>query len=201
MVHKKRLVPVQESDGEDFSDGSASSEASVDDLVDDGWVFPIVQPQAKRSEYEAVCKINHINIDSELTTYNKLSIQALKEAQLKVSDLQITIRKLHMENADLAMRLKELKGEGTASSSGKKTKPSESDSHISQFAKFFGVMQDPFVPPSALLVTRPDIRSTHPGRYDSDLSKVQGITAELYEVLPQDMHSDLGSSPKFRSTV
>jgi hypothetical protein len=104
-----------------------------------------------------------------------------------------------MQNADLAMRLKESKGESTAS--GKKARLSESDSRISQFAKLFGVMHEPFVPPSALLVACPATGSAYPGRYDSELSKVQGITAELYEVLPKDMHSDLKSSPKFRSTV
>jgi hypothetical protein len=104
-----------------------------------------------------------------------------------------------MQNADLAMRLKESKGEGTAS--GKKSKPSESDSRISQFAKLFGVMHEPFVPPSALLVEHPDTSSTNPNRYESDLSKVKGITAELYEVLPKDMHPEMKSSPNFRNTV
>jgi hypothetical protein len=102
-----------------------------------------------------------------------------------------------MQNADLSMRLKESKG----GNSGKKTRVSESDSRISQFAKLFGVMHEPFVPLSAFLVAQPDTSSTHPGRYESDISNVQGITAELYEVLPKDMHSELKSSPKFRSTV
>ena len=102
-----------------------------------------------------------------------------------------------MQNADLAMCLKGEKN----TASGKKVKLSEPDSHISQFAKLFGVMHEPFVPPSALLVARPDTSSTHPGRYDSEISKVQGITAELYEVLPKDFHSELKSSPKFRSMV
>jgi hypothetical protein len=107
-----------------------------------------------------------------------------------------------MQNADLAMRLKESKGESTATdSSGKKSKLSESDSRISQFAKLFGVMHEPFVPPSALLVQRPDTTSTDPKRYESELSKVRGITAELYEVLPNDMHSEMTLSPKFRNTV
>ena len=124
-------------------------------------------------------------------------LQALKEAQLKVNDLQFTVQKLHMQIATLNVHLKDSKNKGTVNSSGNKTKLSESDSRISQFAKLFGVMHEPFVPPSALLVARPDMSSSHPGRYDSDISKVQGITAELYEVLPKDMHSDLKSSPKF----
>ena len=86
-------------------------------------------------------------------------LQALKEAQLKVSDLQIMIRKLHMQNSNLSRHIKGLKNKGNISS-GKKSKLSESDSCISQFAKFFGVMHEPFVPPSALLVTHPNISST-----------------------------------------
>lgn len=105
-----------------------------------------------------------------------------------------------MQNADLSMRLKESKGKKNTAS-GKKARTPESDARISQFAKFFGVMHEPFVPLSALLVARPDTSSTHPGRYDSELSKVQGITAELYEVLPTDFHSKMELNPKFRSTV
>lgn len=105
-----------------------------------------------------------------------------------------------MENCKFSMDLKELKKGGT-NTSGKKSKLSETDSRISQFAKLFGVMHEPFVPPSALAVARPDTSSTDTSRYGSDISKVQGITAELYEVLPKDMHSDLKLSPKFRTTV
>lgn len=105
-----------------------------------------------------------------------------------------------MENAELVMRLKESKGESTAS--GKRARPSESDSRISHFAKLFGVMHEPFVPLSALLVARPDTTSSsHSGRYESELSKVRGITTELYEVLPKDLHKELEMSTKFRSTV
>ena len=65
---------------------------------------------------------------------------------------------------------------------GKKARLSESDSRISQFAKLFGVMHEPFVPPSTLLIAHPDMSSTYHGRYESELSKVQGITADLYDV-------------------
>jgi hypothetical protein len=200
MVHRKKLPPpsLQESEGEEFSDGSDGSEvSSIDNPAEDGWVFPIVLPGAKRTEYEAVCFFDVDIVD--LTAVSTL--QALKEAQLKVSDLQMTVRKLHMQNADLSMRLKESKSD--PSSSGKKVGLSGLDLRISQFAKLFGVMHEPFVPPSALLAARPDTStsSTHADRYGSELAKVQGITAELYEVLPKEMHSDLKSSPKFRAAV
>ena len=63
--------------------------------------------------------------------------------------------------------------------------------------KHFGVMHEPFVLPLALLVEHPDTRSTDSSRYESELSKVKGITAELYEVFPKDMRPEIESSSKF----
>lgn len=72
MARKKKSAPVQdsESEGEKFSDvtdgSSENSEFSVSaiqDPVEDDWVFPIVRSKAKREEYEAVCKIKHIDFD------------------------------------------------------------------------------------------------------------------------------------------
>ena len=71
MACKKRSAPVQESEseGEKFSDviddldNFESSLIAVDDPVEDDWVFPIVKAKAKREEYEAVCKIKHIDVD------------------------------------------------------------------------------------------------------------------------------------------
>ena len=111
-----------------------------------------------------------------------------------------------MQNSELSASLKELKKKkkestSTASGRGKRSKLSEQESHISHFAKLFGVMHEPLVPPSALQATRPDMSSLSTDRYKSELSKVQGITVELYEVIPKDMHSDLKTSPKFRNSV
>ena len=91
----------------------------------------------------------------------------------------MTVWKLHMQNADLVIRLKELKG-GSTSRGGKKSKVSESDSRISQFVKHFGVMHEPFVPPSALLVEHPDMRSTDSSWYESKLSRVLWSTSERH---------------------
>ena len=124
---------------------------------------------------------------------------------MKVSDYQLTIRKLSMQNSQLSISLKDLKrrkeSTSAAGGGGKRSKLSEQELRISHFAKLFGVMHEPLVPPSALQATRPDMSSSSTGRYVSDLSKVQGITAELYEVLPKDMHLYLETSPKFRNSV
>jgi hypothetical protein len=70
MARKKKSTPVQESgEGEEFSDVSIDSAASselsgtINDPVEDGWVFPTVRGKAKREEYEAVREIKHINVD------------------------------------------------------------------------------------------------------------------------------------------
>ena len=59
MVRKKPIPVEQESDeGEDFSDfsdGSANFEESVI-VIDDNWVFPVLQAKPSRTEYDAVCK-------------------------------------------------------------------------------------------------------------------------------------------------
>jgi hypothetical protein len=57
MVYKKKRPVIQESEGEDFSDFSDDSEASgIEDPLDDGWVFPVVQYKASRDEYQTVCE-------------------------------------------------------------------------------------------------------------------------------------------------
>lgn len=125
--------------------------------------------------------------------------EALKSAQLKVSQLQMTIRKLQMRNAELSTRLR--KNNPKNQKSGDKVKLSDSDLRISHLAKLFGVMHEPFVAQSTFLVARPSGNSTHPDRYHSELSKIQGMTAELYEVIPDDLHEQIKLSPAFRTLV
>lgn len=62
-------------------------------------------------------------------------------------------------------------------------------------------MHEPFVPQSMFLDARPSVNSKHSDRYHSELSKAQGVTAELYEVIPADLHKDINSSPAFRTLV
>ena len=111
----------------------------------------------------------------------------------------MTVRRLYMRNAELSTRLKQKNKKSQRS--GKKEKLSTLDLRISRYAKLFGVMHEPFVNKTALLSPRPNVDSTDSGRYQSDLSKIQGVTAELYEVLPEDMHDELQSSTGFQSLV
>ena len=122
----------------------------------------------------------------------------LKEAQLKVSELQMMARRLSMRNAELLTRLK---AKNKASRRGGKEKLSTFDQRISRYAKLFGVMHEPFVDKTALLAPQPKVDSTDPHRYQSDLSKIQGVTAELYEILPKEMHENLELSTNFQTLV
>jgi hypothetical protein len=111
----------------------------------------------------------------------------------------MTVRRLYMRNAELSTRLKEKNKR--SQKSGKKEKLSTLDLRTSRYAKLFGVMHEPFVDKTAFLSPRPNVDSTYHGRYQSDLSKIQGVTAELYEVLPEEMHGELQSSINFQSLV
>ena len=75
------------------------------------------------------------------------------------------------------------------------------DLHIERYTKLFGIMHEPFVNKTALFSPHPNVDSTDSGRYQSNLSKIQGVTAELYEVLPEDMHDELQSSTGFQSLI
>ena len=112
----------------------------------------------------------------------------------------MTVRRLTSRNAELTTRLKQ-KSKGPGSRKNGKEKLSKSDIRTTRYAKLFGVMHEPFIDKTALLAPRPNIDSTYSGRYQSDLSKIEGVTAELYEVLPEDLHEELQSSTNFQTLV
>ena len=111
----------------------------------------------------------------------------------------MAVRRLLIQNAELSRSLKE-KSKGSRKY-GKKGNLSDPDMRISRYAKFFGIMHEPFVDKTALLAPWPKVDSTDRGRYQSDLSKIEGVTAELYEMLPEDMHDELQSSTHFQTLV
>ena len=79
MVHRKKTTPLQESEGEDFGDDSDDSTSSnskvggIEDLVEDDWVFPIVRPNAKRAEYEAVCSTKVFDVELTIVSVDRRS--------------------------------------------------------------------------------------------------------------------------------
>ena len=115
---------------------------------------------------------------------------------MKVGELQDQVKNLSLKNSELRATLK-----GKKSARGSRSERSDHDKLIGQHAKKFGVMNEVFFPPAALVVKRPLTNSMDPGWYESDIAELRGITAEVYESLPDDFYSDLENSIPFRKTV
>jgi hypothetical protein len=62
-------------------------------------------------------------------------------------------------------------------------------------------MNEVFMPAATLVVKRPLTNSMDPAQYDSDIAELQGVTAELYESLPDNFHHELENSIEFRNLV
>jgi hypothetical protein len=62
-------------------------------------------------------------------------------------------------------------------------------------------MHEIFLLPAALGGKRPLTNSMDAGRYGSELAELNGMTAEVFEALPDDMHHELETSLPFRSLV
>jgi hypothetical protein len=96
----------------------------------------------------------------------------------------------------------DIKGKTNATNAGSsRSVPSENDKLIAQHAKKFGVMNEVFMPAAALAVKRPLTDSMHVGRYHSDIAQLHGITAEVYENLPDKFYDELENSISFRHLV
>lgn len=78
---------------------------------------------------------------------------------------------------------------------------SDNDRLISQNAKKFGVMNEVFMPAGAFTAKRPPTNSMDSRRYDSDIGELQGMTAEIYENLPDELHDQMEFSIPFRNLV
>jgi hypothetical protein len=73
---------------------------------------------------------------------------------------------------------------------------------IGVYARKFGVMNEVVVSRGAFLLPQPrGINSDDPDHWKSEELALQGLVAELYEELPEDMHGMLLKDPKFRDTV
>jgi len=118
-----------------------------------------------------------------------------------------------MELRDTRAQLQEQKVKSKQAKSAKATSAARKDApataasdetarRIGVYARRFGVMNEVVVSRDAFLQTRPrGINSDDPGRWKSEESACQGLVAELYEELPEDMHIMLQKNPSFRDTV
>jgi hypothetical protein len=75
------------------------------------------------------------------------------------------------------------------------------DERIALFARKFNVMNELFVPNAAFLVDEPDFDSMDPNRYKSPATILQGVTIELFEEVPEDLHPNMREHGHFRDTV
>jgi len=100
---------------------------------------------------------------------------------------------------------KPAKSTSSATTSSKNTSAApidETTQRIGVYARRFGVMNEVVVSRTAFLQPRPrGIHSDDPDRWKSEESACQGLIAELYEELPDDMHTMLQKNPSFHDTV
>lgn len=129
--------------------------------------------------------------------FDWLAFQALKTAQIKVGQLQDQVKQLLLKNSELRAKVK---GKSTQAAGSRKVLSGD-EKLIAQYAKKFGVMNEMFMPPGALAVKRPLTTSMHSGRYESDLAELEGMIAEVYESLPENLHDDMENSIAFRNLV
>jgi len=125
-----------------------------------------------------------------------LALQALKTAQIKVGELDDQVKRLILKNSDLRAQVKSGKNP-----TGSRGILRGDEKLISQYAKRFGVMNEMFVLPGAMAVKRPLTDSTDPDQYKSDLAALEGVIAEVYENIPDNLHEDMENSTQFRNLV
>jgi len=183
------------SPGEDFSDVSPTVDSDDDESVaqtQDDWTFPVVSSKAKREEYEAAsefcCKFLLTDIN-----WSEIVFRLLKMRKSRLANFKI---KLSLKNSELRANLRGKKIVG-----GSRSVLSDHDTLISQQARKFGVMNELFMPSAALMMKRPLTNSMDPARYDSDTAELQGITAEVYESLPDTFYEELEGSIAFQKLV
>ena len=75
------------------------------------------------------------------------------------------------------------------------------DERITLFACKFNVMNELFVPNAAFLVDEPGFDSMDPNRYKSPATILQGVTIELFEEVPEDLHPNMHEHGHFQDMV
>jgi hypothetical protein len=120
----------------------------------------------------------------------------LRDAQIQFGELRAELRKLRLENATLTANQPKRR-------SAKKVPPEllKYGEEIAALGRKFGVMMEPWVDPAAFGKPRPDVSPTDKDRYQSDLSMLQGVVAELYEFVPGRFHEMMERHSYFGNQV
>lgn len=122
----------------------------------------------------------------------------LRDAKIKIFKLEQEIASLKKENS----ALKKANGPKSSKKSPPTSLVSSEEDRIGLYACKFVVMNEYSVPPAAFMVSRPpNQRSDTTDRWSTKELALKGITLELYEELPSDLHPMLARSATFRTTV
>lgn len=123
----------------------------------------------------------------------------LKDANLKVESQRQEIRKLKLEVATLRREIPKQSKKGGKS----KQIPAvtDKDDRIALYARKFGVMNEIFVPAEVFLVPDPDFDAMDHHRYSTPENTLRGVTAELFEEIPKDLHPMMQEHTHFRDLV
>lgn len=127
-------------------------------------------------------------------------MQALKEANLKVEVQRLEIRQLRMANAALRREIPKA-GKGRSQKNPPPPTVTKNDERIALHGRKFGVMNELFVAEAAFLVAESGLNPMDNIRYTSPALILQGVIAELFEEVPEDLHGLMKEHTHFRDLV
>lgn len=188
------------SSGEEFNFGSENSNSDVSDTehapgpTEDTWQAVVLGPNATRRQYE---EVHHSRF---LICFESNPTQALKEANLKVEGQRLEIRQLRMANAALRREIPKA-GKGRSQKNPPPPTVTKNDERIALHGRKFGVMNELFVAEAAFLVAESGFNPMDNTRYTSPALILQGVIAELFEEVPEDLHGLMKEHTHFRDLV
>jgi len=134
----------------------------------------------------------------------KSILKALKSLNLKVESQRIEIHKLNLKIANLHRSVPK---EAPGTTRKRKTQPegppevTKYQGKVEFYGKKFGVLNELFVPGAAFLVAKPMFDLQDKSRYKTPTGILDGIIAELYDQIPENLHKLMEDHSYFRDTV
>jgi len=109
------------------------------------------------------------------------------------------IANLEQDIADLKSS-KKSRGKSLAADTTEITTQTE-DQKIAMYGRKFGVMNDMFISRQVFMQPRTAFSPEDPARYANDENKLKGLISELWEEVPQELHSVMEGHTRFRDIV
>ncbi|KDR65151.1 hypothetical protein GALMADRAFT_260311 [Galerina marginata CBS 339.88] len=128
--------------------------------------------------------------------------KALYAMHVSMDEREIENKKLQDRIHTLEAQVNEMKKSKEVEGTSKARRPvgDPEDDRIALHGRKFGIMNEPFVPDAAFLAPQPDCTSVDPARYSTPETALEGVIAELYEEIPEDLHEKLLNLTRFRDT-